>query len=262
MNLIINTSTFCFLLSISFALISTKTSAQEKQDDLEGKITFYSENYPPANFVQEGELKGITIESAKLMWQKLSMKEQPIYMVPWARGYRNTLLTPNSALFTMSRTEERENLFKWLGPLFQSRHMLIAKKSKNIKVSNLGELFQYNVATIRGDISEMSLQKIGYPELNMAKVTELERAFYMMQSDRVELLMVSIHGFTHLTEKLGVNADLYEHVWHVNTVGNFIAFNKDTPDSIIERYRLVFEETEKERGEIRVKYGMPRSLSN
>lgn len=252
MNLITKISIVAVLFSINFELRS--------EEDLEGKVTFYSENYPPANFVQEGEVKGITIESAKLMWQKLGMKEQPIYMVPWARGYRNTLLNPNTALFTMSRTDERETLFKWLGPLFQSRHVLIAKKSKNIKVSNLGELFQYRVATIRGDISEISLRKIGYPELNMAKVTELERAFYMMQSDRVELLMVSIHGFTHLTEKLGVDPSHFEHVWRVNTVGNFIAFNKNTPDSVIEAYKTVFEQTEKERGEIRVKYGMPRDL--
>ena len=230
--------------------------------NLKQEITFYTENYPPANFVDNGEMKGITIESLKLMWNKMSQQEQNIFVVPWARGYRNALLEPNTALFTMSRTEERETLFKWLGPLFQSRHVLIAKKSKNIKAASVHDLFQFRVATIRGDISEISLQKMGYPELNMAKVTELERAFYMMQSDRVELLMVSIHGFQHLMERLGGDASHYEQVWHVNTVGNYIAFNRNIPDVIIEKYRKAFEETEKERREIRVKYGMPRILSD
>ena len=145
-------------------------------------VTFYTENYPPANFVANGMLQGITVDSLKLMWQEMGLPEHDINIVPWARGYKNTLSAPNTALFTMSRTNAREPLFKWVGPLFKSVHVLMAKKSSNIKINNVGDLFDYRVATIRGDISEISLQQIGYPDYNLAKVNELSRAFFMMQS--------------------------------------------------------------------------------
>jgi len=234
---------FCYL-----ALITLFISAGFAKSE---PITFYTENYPPANFYAGDQLKGITIDSLRLMWQEMTEPEPQVMLVPWARGYRNTLSKPNTALFTMSRTPARE-------PLFKSVHVLMAKKSKNIKISNLGELFNYRVATIRGDISEISLQQIGYPDHNMAKVTELTRAFYMMQSDRVDLMMVSIHGFEHLTRQLKVNADSYESVWIVNEIGNYIAFNIQTPDSVIDKYQKAFSATAKQRDVIKQHYRLSK----
>lgn len=232
--------------------------SQAAASEAHPKFTFYTELYPPANFMVNGQLQGISVDSLKLMWQHMDMAEQDMIVVPWARGYKNTLSNPNTALFTMSKTQAREPLFKWVGPLFKSVHVLMAKKSSKVKIKNIGDLFNYRVGTIRGDISEISLQQIGYPDYNMAKVTELSRAFYMMQSDKVDMLMVSIHGFEHLARQLHVDLADYERVWTVNTVGNYIAFNVDTPDSIIEQYQQAVDATIKERTEIKQKYNLSK----
>lgn len=192
------------------------------------------------------------------MWQHMNMPEQEIIVVPWARGYKNALSQPNTALFTMSRTQAREPLFKWVGPLFKSVHVLMAKKSSAVKISNVGDLFNYRVATIRGDISEISLQQIGYPDYNMAKVTNLARAFYMMQSNKVDMLMVSIHGFSHLTKQMNVDINDYEKVWTVNTVGNYIAFNLATPDFVIQQYQHALDATAEQRNKVKQKYDLSK----
>ena len=243
------------LLAIWFLITASSLSVAQQPEF--NQIEFYTENYPPANFMVDGELKGITIDSLRVMWQRMGIKEQPVSLVPWARGYRNVLLQPNSALFTMSQTAARQPLFKWVGPFFKSVHVLMAKKSSNIKIKNLGELFEYRVAAIRGDISEISLIELGYPSYNMAKVANLQRAFYMMESGRVDMMMVSIHGFKHLTEQLKVDPKLYESVWTVNEIGNYIAFSKLTPDALIKQYQQVFEATASERLAIKQQYGLP-----
>lgn len=238
---------YCFCIPL---LLASKMAASLEQQD----ITFYTEIYPPANFVANNQLQGITVDSLKLMWQHMGLEEQDISIVPWARGYKNTLSKPNTALFTMSRTQAREPLFKWVGPLFKSVHVLMTKKSAKVKIDNLGDLFNFRVATIRGDISEISLQQIGYPDYNMAKVTDLSRAFYMMQSNKVDMLMVSIHGFAHLTKQMNVDINDYEKVWTVNTVGNYIAFNLTTPDEIVEQYQQALEATAEQRVKVKQKY--------
>jgi polar amino acid transport system substrate-binding protein len=86
----------------------------------------------------------------------------------------------------------------------------MAKKSANLKFENLDEVFSYRVATIQGDVSEISLQAVGFPDFNMAKVTNLERAFVMMQKGRVDMIMVSIHGFQHIAKLLKVDPSEYE----------------------------------------------------
>lgn len=253
------------MIFYSFTLllfVFSRVITAENKVDLElqklPKVTFYTESYPPANFMQNDKLVGISIDSLKLMWANMGISEQNVLLVPWARGYRNVLKTPNSALFTMSRTPAREKLFKWVGPLFKSVHVLMAKKSAEINFKNLAEVLSYRVATIQGDVSEISLLEIGFPDFNMAKVTNLERAFRMMESGRVDMIMVSIHGFQHLTKLLKVDPSEYEQVWQVNEIGNYIAFNIETPDTVIQRYQQAFENVAEQRVLIKEKYALPK----
>lgn len=224
---------------------------------LDKKITFYSEVYPPANYIENNELVGITVDSLKAVWQDLNIPEQEIAVVPWSRGYRFVLNKPNTALFTMSRTHPREGLFKWVGPVFQSTHVLIAKKTKNFNFKNLGEIFYHKVAAVRGDISEIALMQVGFPEFNMAKVTDLESAYRMLESDRVDMVVATIHGFAYLSAQLGTDVKNYQAVWEVNKVGNYIAFNKETPDEIISQYQRSFDKLADKRLSIKELYALP-----
>ncbi|WP_339720390.1 ABC transporter substrate-binding protein [uncultured Paraglaciecola sp.] len=245
------------LLLVIFSNSSAANTLELTLDKLP-QVTFYTESYPPANFMKDNKLAGISIDSLKLMWADLGLPEQNVLMVPWARGYRNVLKTPNTALFTMSRTPAREKLFKWVGPLFKSVHVLMAKKSANLKFENLADVLSYKVATIQGDVSEISLLEIGFPDFNLAKVTDLERAFLMMQKGRVDMIMVSIHGFQHLTKLLKADPAEYEQVWQVNEIGNYIAFNLDTPDFVIQGYQQAFENVAEQRRLIKEKYALPK----
>ena len=224
---------------------------------LKESITFYTENYPPANYLVNDKLEGVSVDTLKAIWKYLNIAEQEIFVVPWSRGYRFTLDKNNTALFTVSKTQPRENLFKWVGPVFHSTHVLMAKKSRNYKFTNLGQVFYQKVATVQGDISEISLQQVGFPASNMAKVSQLKQAFLMMQSDRVDMIVVSIHGFSYLAKQLDFDANEYEQVWQVNKIGNYLAFNINTPDKVIQTYQTAFDAIAKQRLTIKEYYELP-----
>ncbi|NQZ86609.1 MAG: transporter substrate-binding domain-containing protein [Colwellia sp.] len=224
---------------------------------LKENITFYTENYPPANYLVNDKLKGISVDTLKAIWKHLNISEQEIQIVPWSRGYRFTLDENNTALFTMSKTQPRESLFKWVGPIFNSTHVLMAKKSKNFHFSTLGKVFYHNVATVEGDIAEISLHEVGFPSSNMATVSQIKQAFLMMQSDRVDMIAISIHGFSYLAKQLGFDEDDYEQVWHVNKIGNYFAFNINTADEVINTYQKAFDDIAKQRLRIKESYELP-----
>lgn len=250
-----------FFLVFAGVVLSDSVLANNKFDLKPSKlplVTFYTEDFAPANYIENDALVGITVDSLKLIWADLDLPDQEVTIMPWTRGYRNVLKMPNSALFTMSKTPAREPLFKWVGPLFQSVHVLMAKKSANLKFENLGDVLNYRVSTIKGDVSEISLQQLGFPDFNMAKVQDLERAFIMLQSDRVDMMMVSVHSFKHLTGRLDVDASKYEQVWSVNQLGNYIAFNKETPDKVINAYQKALDNVKSEQVLIKQKYNLPK----
>ena len=244
--------------ALLFFLMLAKLEAFQQPSSIED-ITFYTENYPPANYPVEDKLKGISVDTLKAIWKHLNIPEQEILIVPWARGYRFTLDRKNTALFTMSKTPARKGLFKWVGPVFHSTHVLMAKKSKRFNFTSLGQAFYHSVATVEGDISEISLHQVGFPSSNMAKVSQLKQAFLMMQSDRVDMIVVSIHGFSYLAQQLNFNENDYEQVWSVNKIGNYIAFNLNTPDEVVQTYQKAFDEIKKERLVIKAAYELPKA---
>jgi len=245
-------------LILLFFLVTPSLKAFQPSSSLEN-ITFYTENYPPANYLVNNQLKGISVDTLKAIWKHMNIPEQEILQVPWARGYRFTLDNKNTALFTMSKTQPRENLFKWVGPIFNSTHVLIAKKTKNFQFSSLGQTFYHKVATVEGDISEISLHQIGFPSSNMATVSSLKQAFLMMESNRVDMIVVSIHGFEHLAKQLNFDANDYEQVWQVNKTGNYLAFNINTSDEVIQTYQRAFDDIAKQRLRIKESYNLPKA---
>lgn len=228
-----------------------------KQQPSLGDITFYTEIYPPANYMVDDKLAGITVDTLTAIYDDFKLPVPKFEVVPWARGYRFTLERPNTALFTMSRTPSRENLFKWVGPIFNSTHVLIAKKSKNFKFTSLGQIFAHKVAAVRGDISEISLNQVGFPDYNMAKVSELKLAYKMMETNRVDMIVVTIHGFSHLAEQLNFDKKLYQQVWEVNKYGNYVAFNKQTPDSVIDQFQQSLNKISDKHQKIKSQYELP-----
>jgi polar amino acid transport system substrate-binding protein len=220
-------------------------------------ITFYTEDYPPANFVSNNELIGISVETLKALWKHLNIPEQTIHVVPWSSGYQYTLDNNNTALFTMSKTPSRENLFKWVGPIFHSTYVLMAKKSKNLTFENLGQIFKHQIVTVQGDISEISLYQVGFPTSNMAKVSQFKQAFLMMELDRVDMMVITPHAFSYLAEQLDFDINDYEQVWQISKVGNFLAFNLNTSDKVIKKYQEAFDQIANQRLSIKESYNLP-----
>ena len=104
-------------------LLATVVAAQD--------LTIISEDNPPFNFVQRGELTGFSIEIVREMLRRMD-RPDTIRILTWARGYNLASTRPNVVLFSTARTEARENLFHWVGPLYRVRFGFYAKKGSTL----------------------------------------------------------------------------------------------------------------------------------
>lgn len=246
-----------WLVGLLWASSGFASTSNPSLQQLHGEMRYLTENYPPANFFEDDKLVGVSVDMLHEIWQRLDLPKKTIHVVPWARGYREVEQDSNSMLFTMSRTKERDSHFKWVGPVFSSTHVLVAKIKTPIEISKQSDMFNYNVSTVRGDISEKSLKEIDFPNHKMAKVANVKQAFLMLKNDRVELVMLSIHGLHHVLAELHESRNRYKVVWEVNKIGNYYAFNKATPDKLINAFQQVLDSIEPERIKILEKYRIP-----
>ncbi len=94
-------------------------------------IQAYCEHYPPYNFKEEGKVTGFAVELLRAI-AKQAGTEIPIKLGPWKRFLKEVTKTPNTIIFTATRNEDREDQFKWIGPI-SGRTIKLYKLVKQLK---------------------------------------------------------------------------------------------------------------------------------
>ena len=232
---------FCFIFSLS-----THSALANV-----GDIHIMTENYPPFNFQQNGELKGIAVDLMVRMLETMASKKSrsDITLVPWARGYQQVLKKENTCLFAMTRTEEREDKFKWVGPISPTTIVLTAKKEKQIKINSIEDVKQYKVGVVINDIGEQLLVESG---MNLKKLERLGGTNVLLQSlqklnaDRIQLFAYEENVVKWELKEKGFEPANYEAVYTLKEAELYYAFHINTPDTLIEKFQSALDNIKKE----------------
>ena len=120
-----------FLCLLNFIFCSNKID----------KLIFYTEEYPPYNYYNDktDNVDGIFIDILKyiLADNNSELSKENINLITWARAYNLTLQNDNSVIFAITQNEERENLFKLVGPVIDTKIVLNCQKRQKNKNSKI-----------------------------------------------------------------------------------------------------------------------------
>jgi len=234
---------FCFCASFSI------NSFSQSVDD----ISFMTENYPPFNFVENNKLQGVSVDLMVeiLKALKSTQTRNSIDLVPWARGYMNVLSKKNACLFTMTRTKERENKFKWVGPITSTVFSLIAKVDRHITINSLEEIKPFHVGVIKNDWGERFLVNSGV-DVNkldsLAGTNVILRSLQKLDLKRIDLFAYSLNAVRWELKKNKVSQLDYESVYTLQKSDVYYAFNKDTSDELVQKFQLALDTLKKHGG--------------
>lgn len=208
------------------------------------QVVMQTENFPPfnmaedaKNFAYERNITGINTEIVQEMFRRSGVPYQMALRFPWSRIYNQTLQQPNHALFSTTFTEERKPLFKWVGPLAGTGWVLLAKPGSGIRLGSLAEAATYRVGAYKNDAVSQHLESQGLrpvnalqDQMNVGKLIKGEIDLWAT-TDPVGPYLARQEGVSGLETALRFNdAELY------------LAFNKDTPDEVIERLQAALDQ--------------------
>jgi polar amino acid transport system substrate-binding protein len=204
------------------------------------ELTILTENLPPLNYVENGVLVGPSVEIVKQIQKKVGSQTQ-IHVYPWARAYQLALNEKNVILFGMTYTKEREDKFKWVGPLATKRDILVAKKGSGIIISSLEDAKKVNrIGTLRDDTRERLLKRHGFT--NLEPVSDEQLNAKKLALGRINLWAYKIPGLRTVCDLAGVNYTEFEEVLHLREIDLMIAFSKTTSDSLVQKWKDAFNE--------------------
>jgi polar amino acid transport system substrate-binding protein len=222
-----------FVMMASFFLISVNPALSQE-------LTVLTENLPPLNYVEDGVLVGPSVEIVQEIQRRVGSNEE-IKVYPWARAYKMSLEQENVVLFGMTHTEVRHEQFKWIGPLATKRDILVAKKGSGIKINSLEDAKKVNrIGTLRDDTRERLLESLGFT--NLESVSDEQMNAKKLVLGRIDLWTYKIPGLRTVCDLAGVDYTEMEEVYNLREINVDIAFSKKTSDSVVEKWRGVFNE--------------------
>jgi polar amino acid transport system substrate-binding protein len=204
------------------------------------KLKIFTEDSPPANYLDNGKLKGVSVEIVREILRRLKLPDK-IQTVPWARGYTLALTQSNVALFSTTRLPQREKLFKWVGPLYSQTWGFYARKDSAIQISSLEEAKTVSrIGTYHKDAKEQYLLAKGFRNL-VSTNRNLSNIRHIMDGT-IDLWVSSDFNMSYQTRQAGLDPDRLKLVFPIKRVENYIAFSVQSADSLVNLWQQTLDE--------------------
>ena len=200
------------------------------------ELTIYAENYAPFNYEENGVIKGLNVDLLMEVLKRAGIDKTPndIILTSWARGYKEAQRRKNTLLFTAARTPQRENLFKWVGPIGASHMALIARTDRNVDLTNNG-FNAYKYASMKDVRGEQALLSAGTKSDNILHVNSTESAAHPLARGRIDAWAYDRIVSFWVLKTLGYNPQNFKVIHSFNRYNHYFAFNNDTDADLIER---------------------------
>ncbi|MCD8521421.1 MAG: transporter substrate-binding domain-containing protein [Saccharospirillaceae bacterium] len=152
-------------------------------------LKYITESYPPYNFKEGDKLQGIAVDLlvAATVAAGDPLSVDSIRVLPWPRAYMLAQKEAGTVLFSTTRTEQREPLFQWVGPIASTRVVLMARKADNIVINNADDISRYMVGAILDDIGEQLLKSAGVADSAIKIIPSADALAKMLGAGRIQL---------------------------------------------------------------------------
>lgn len=153
-------------------------------------INWYTEEYPPFNYLHEGALEGISIRVLRAVYQKLDwqLKETDILLMPWARTYKTLEESDNACVFSITYTKERANQFQFIGPMIENTVSLIGSRESDYQEVDIKNIASIKIGVVKNDIGHQILLKEGFSEHQFVFLKTGFELVRMLKMRRVDLI--------------------------------------------------------------------------
>jgi polar amino acid transport system substrate-binding protein len=172
------------LMVCAACMLATPLHAQPQEDVL--ALTADG----PLQPVVDGRVGGVVAEVVRATLAHAQLRFR-IEAVPWARAYREALKRPGTLVFSLARTPEREQLFRWIGPIVPVNYALYKRRGRDdVVVPSLDAARRYRIGVLRADNPTEYLRAKGFAEgtdSGLLTVNNVESCYAMLLLGRIDL---------------------------------------------------------------------------
>jgi len=150
-------------------------------------------------------------------------------------------------IYSLNRTPQREELFKWVGPIGSYEQAFYAMRGSTVVINQLEDAKKVSkIGVYQGDAGAQFLESQGFANLDYS-LTDAD-ALKKLMDGTVQLWLGNKDGLAITAGQAGVNPeDLIEMPNVVIRADLYIAFSKDVPDSTIKAWQGALDTLKQEK---------------
>lgn len=223
---------------IALALAAASAPAQT--------LTAYTEQWPPYNFEENGEVKGIATDILRAACS-LAKLNCSIHMVPWARAYKIVRNTDNTILYTTARKASREKEFLWVGPILP-RSTWVYTRTGNERVAAAGrDITQLRFGIVRDEASQQDLLNAGVPPALLLEDSSNATVLRLLLNNAVDAMVDTEVAMAWNLKTAGVPATAVTKLSKLSEDGAYyFALNLKTHPDIVARLQTALDKLQRQ----------------
>jgi polar amino acid transport system substrate-binding protein len=204
-------------------------------------IRVLTEEFPPYNFTQQNKITGFSTEVVQAVLKEIKV-EGDFQSMPWARAYETAQSRPNTLIYSIARTANREKLFKWVGVIAPTDYFLFSLSGRDINMAKLDDARKYQIGTVNEDVGEQFLVANGFVKgRDLQSSVRYELNYEKLKLGRIDLWIMPELTAYDLVRRAGddpgkVLAKTFQ-VSGLGSEGYYMAFGLKTPDAIVDQFR-------------------------
>lgn len=249
MNLSLTTRKTLPLLLISLLVLSSCSKWNLFNPDSQlieeaESLTYLTENFPPYNYGQTGSLSGVAVDVLELLFEELNIDLTPadIVLTDWHNAYDRVQNEEGTVLFSMVRNNDRESLFKWVGPIAPHKEIIVARAGSGVKIITDEDLSQYTIGVIIGYPSYGLLRDRGVDPGHIIEYNNLNELYEALINGDIRCISYSEQANQLVLGGMGENPEDYQTAYTVQVDQLYFAFNKSVSDALIDLYQETLDE--------------------
>lgn len=180
-------------------------------------------------------VQGIAVDTLQLLMAQSNspLGRDDVKLMMWNHGIRQTIAGPNKVLLNVPKTPALSPFFKWVGPVYVNRYVIIGRNDCKV-VSSMDELNQYKVSTVRDSLPEKALIDCGIKESTITSSVTHVIPLKNLDSRKVDYFAYADTSARYIMQSMGKDLDDYTFGHTYQEVPLYFAFSRDTSDDFIQ----------------------------
>ena len=228
-------------ISVLFTFSSLELPLCYGSENEEVNLQIITEDFAPFNFRSEdGEITGRSTEIVKEILSRFGLDIE-IQLMNWNKAYAMALSKPDVILYSTFRTDDRENLFQWVGPIASDEMMFYSLQGSDIVIDSLEDVKAVvAIGVVKDDARHQLLVQNNVMNLKLYP-TDME-CYRALANGEVELVLGSNATMAMMAGRAGVDPSELKPVYSVKKTPLYIAFSKNISPNIVEEWQSTLNE--------------------